>query len=159
MSCIYGSRQWGTEDQGWVAHFLIKALRGEPITVYGDGKQVRDILNVRDAVAAYRGVLDGIDRVSGNAFNLGGGAANAVSVAEALDEIARQCGTVLDISRSDWRTGDQLYFVADTRRLRDAIGWRATIGWRQGVAQLRDWLVHEFGIAPAAARETRRIRA
>ena len=79
-SCIYGPRQFGTEDQGWVAHFLIRALRDEPITIYGDGKQVRDILHVRDAVAAYRSVLTHIDRLAGQAFNLGGGAGNAVSL-------------------------------------------------------------------------------
>ena len=88
MSCIYGPHQFGTEDQGWVAHFLIRALRGESITIYGDGKQVRDILHVKDAVAAYRAVLGAIGRVSGRAFNLGGGPANAVSLRAVLDEIA-----------------------------------------------------------------------
>ena len=92
MSCIYGPHQFGTEDQGWVAHFLIRALRGEPITIYGDGKQVRDILHVNDAVAAYRAVLGAIDRVSGRAFNLGGGPANAVSLRAVLDEIAALTG-------------------------------------------------------------------
>ena len=92
MSCIYGPHQFGTEDQGWVAHFLIRALRGEPITIYGDGKQVRDILHVNDAVAAYRAVLGAIDRVSGRAFNLGGGPANAVSLRAVLDEIAAHDG-------------------------------------------------------------------
>src|ERR1700704_482663 len=85
MSCIYGPHQFGTEDQGWVAHFLIRAMRGEPITFYGDGKQVRDILHVSDAVAAYRAVLAAIDQVSGRAFNLGGGPANAVSLRVVLD--------------------------------------------------------------------------
>ena len=88
MSCIFGPHQFGTEDQGWVAHFLMRALRGEPITIYGDGKQVRDILHVKDAVAAYRAMLGAIERVSGRAFNLGGGPANAVSLRAVLDEIA-----------------------------------------------------------------------
>src|SRR5438045_5516204 len=79
MSCIYGQRQMGTEDQGWVAHFLIRALEGKPITIYGDGKQVRDILDVGDAVNAYVGALERIDQLQGRAFNLGGGPANAIS--------------------------------------------------------------------------------
>ena len=86
MSCIDGPRQFGTEDQGWVAHFLIRAMRGEPITIYGDGQQVRDILHVSDAVAAYRALLQQIDRVTGQAFNLGGGPDNAVSLRMVLDD-------------------------------------------------------------------------
>ena len=117
MSCIYGPHQFGTEDQGWVAHFLMRALRGEPITIYGDGKQVRDILHVNDAVAAYRAMLGAIERVSGRAFNLGGGPANAVSLRAVLDEIAVLTGREVACSYQGWRTGDQLYFVADTRRL------------------------------------------
>ena len=79
MSCIYGPRQMGTEDQGWVAHFLIRALNGQPMSIYGDGRQVRDVLHVRDAVAAYVAAWERIETVSGRAFNLGGGAQNAVS--------------------------------------------------------------------------------
>ncbi len=114
MSCIYGPRQFGTEDQGWVAHFLIRALRGETITIYGDGHQVRDILHVRDAVAAYRSVLARIDRLAGKAFNLGGGPANAVSLRMVLDEIAALTGLDIPLQFAPWRTGDQPYFVSDT---------------------------------------------
>ena len=113
-SCIYGPRQFGTEDQGWVAHFLIRALRDEPITIYGDGHQVRDILHVRDAVAAYRTVLTNIDRLAGQAFNLGGGAGNAVSLRMVLDEIATLTGRPLQISYAEPRPGDQVFFVADS---------------------------------------------
>ena len=104
MSCIYGPHQFGTEDQGWVAHFLIRALRGEPITIYGDGKQVRDILHVNDAVAAYRAVLGAIDRVSGRAFNLGGGPANAVSLRAVLGR-DRACMTGRRGRSATTRTG------------------------------------------------------
>ena len=124
MSCIYGPHQFGTEDQGWVAHFMIRALRGEALTIYGDGKQVRDILHVDDAVAAYRAVLGAIDRVSGRAFNLGGGPANAVSIRAVLDEIAIMTGRQVICGQAGWRSGDQLYFVADTRRLSEAVLWR-----------------------------------
>jgi CDP-paratose 2-epimerase len=130
MSCIYGPHQFGTEDQGWVAHFLIRALSGEALTIYGDGKQVRDILHVHDAV----------DRVSGRAFNLGGGPANAVSIRTVLDEIALMTGRQVVCDQSGWRTGDQLYFVADTRRLSEAVLWRARIGWREGLRDLANWV-------------------
>lgn len=142
MSCIYGHRQRGTEDQGWVAHFLIRALSGEPITLYGDGQQVRDILDVRDAVDAYLAVWRNIGRVSGRAFNLGGGPENAVSLRTVLAEIERLAGEPLDIATSDWRQGDQRYFVADTRALEATLGWRRTIAWRDGVARLTEELRH-----------------
>lgn len=154
MSCIYGPRQFGTEDQGWVAHFLISALEGKPISIYGDGKQVRDILHVRDAVAAYRALLNNIDAVKGRAFNLGGGPHNSVSVQIALREIERLTGTTLDIRHGDWRSGDQLYFVADTGCLRRDVGWKPAISWRDGIRDLRDWLVDNryAGLAPQAER-------
>ena len=140
MSCIYGPRQFGTEDQGWVAHFLLKALRGEQVSIYGNGKQVRDILHVSDCVAAYRGVLDAIDQVSGQAFNLGGGPQNSVSLRSVLSEIARLTGRNMQLEHGDWRKGDQFYFVADTRKIEQAIGWEAKVGWKEGLADLARWL-------------------
>lgn len=161
MSCIYGPRQFGTEDQGWVAHFLIRALAGEPITVFGDGLQVRDILHVRDAVAAYRGVLAEIDTVCGAAFNLGGGPANAVSLREVLAEIAVVVGVEPELAFEPWRKGDQPFFVADTRRLADAIAWRPEIAWRDGLRDLADWLRADFSAAGAvgARRQKRSVHA
>lgn len=140
MSCIYGPRQFGTEDQGWVAHFLIRALKGDPITIFGDGRQVRDILHVDDAVRAYQAVLDNIDVLSGRVFNLGGGSGNAVSLLSVLDEVERRLDRPLDRSFEPPRAGDQLYFVADTRRLANATGWRAEIPWTDGIADLLAWL-------------------
>ena len=141
MSCIYGPRQFGTEDQGWVAHFLIRTLRGEKISVYGDGRQVRDILHVSDAVAAYRLLLREIDRAQGRAYNLGGGPSNAVSIHRVLQEIERLRGTAPEVEYGDWRAGDQVYFVANTRRLNAATGWKARIAWQDGLRDLHDWLV------------------
>lgn len=140
MSCVYGPRQFGTEDQGWVAHFLIRALSGEPISVYGDGRQVRDILHVSDAVGAYRALLCDIDRVKGQAFNLGGGPHNAVSIRMVLREIERLTARKVPVAHGPWRQGDQLYFVADNRRLETAVGWRPRVPWREGLAELADWL-------------------
>jgi CDP-paratose 2-epimerase len=157
MSCIYGPRQFGTEDQGWVAHFLIRALSGEAITLYGDGKQVRDILHVSDAVAAYRAVLADIDRLKGRAFNLGGGPRNAVSLLGLLREIERIAERRVPLSFGDWRQGDQLWFVADTSRLEAETGWQARTAWREGLQGLADWLRAN---RPGLARpEPERIRA
>ena len=140
MSCIYGPRQFGTEDQGWVAHFLISALKGETISIYGDGKQVRDILHVNDAVAAYRALLGSIDAVSGRAFNLGGGPRNAVSLRILLKEIGRIVDGEIAVRYGDWRQADQLYFVADTRRLRHEVDWEPRVSWLDGLRDLAAWL-------------------
>lgn len=154
MSCVYGPRQLGTEDQGWVAHFLLSALAGSPITIYGDGKQVRDVLYVSDAVAAYRGILANIDTLKGSAFNLGGGPRNAVSLRVLLGEIARLIGSETRITLSGWRKGDQPYFVADTRKLENAIGWTPRISWRDGLSHLARWLVeHRLGGSNSVNRQ------
>ena len=160
MSCIYGPRQFGTEDQGWVAHFLIRALKGEPISIYGDGRQVRDVLHVDDAVAAYRLVLDRMDALSGRAFNLGGGAANAVSLRGVLDAIGRIAGRPPEFSFHDWRQGDQPWFVADTARLREATGWQARIGWQEGLGGLAEWLSENRDLpAPRRVRDRQTVPA
>jgi CDP-paratose 2-epimerase len=153
MSCIYGVRQMGTEDQGWVAHFLIQALEGRPITLYGDGYQVRDILDVSNAVEAYLKAWERIDAVSGRAFNLGGGPSNAVSLRELLAHISDLTGREADVRFSDWRAGDQRYFVADTAAARAALGLSPAVPWKQGVAMLAEWLRESRGLAaPSAAR-------
>ena len=140
MSCIYGRRQMGTEDQGWVAHFLIRALAGQPITLYGDGCQVRDILDVADAVDAYMAAWARMDAVKGRAFNLGGGPANAVSLRTLLAYMGDLLGRPVETSFEDWRAGDQRYFVADTRAADAALGLGPKVLWRNGVAQLAGWL-------------------
>ena len=140
MSCIYGRRQMGTEDQGWVAHFLIRALNGEPITIYGDGFQVRDVLDVSDAVDAYVGALERIDAVAGRAFNLGGGPDNAISLLQLTADISSLIGRRVGLDFQDWRPGDQRWYVSDTAEARRALGLRQPIAWRTGVARLAQWL-------------------
>lgn len=152
MSCIYGQRQMGTEDQGWVAHFLIQALRGERISIFGDGCQVRDILHVSDAVSAYLAAWDNIADVSGRAFNLGGGPRNAVSLRQLTAYIEHLVGHELDIAFDDWRAGDQRYFVADTSAARRAMALATPVDWRDGVAALAEWLQAE-GIAARMTAE------
>ena len=139
MSCIFGRLQRGSEDQGWVAHFLLRALSGQPITIYGDGRQVRDILYVDDAVAAYVSAWERIGAVSGQAFNLGGGPANAVSLLQILRCIEQTTGSEIDLRFADWRPGDQRYYVSDTRRATDALGLPPPLPWRDGVAALAAW--------------------
>ena len=143
MSCIYGQRQMGTEDQGWVAHFLIRALEGRPITLYGDGYQVRDILDVGDAVEVYVRAWRSIDRVAGRALNLGGGPANAVSLRQLIAYMGELVGRDVDVSFSDWRAGDQRYFVADARAAEAALELAPRRDWREGVARLAAWLAEE----------------
>lgn len=159
MSCIYGQRQMGTEDQGWVAHFLIRALEGEPITLYGDGCQVRDILDVGDAVDAYMTAWARIDTVAGRAFNLGGGPANAVSLRQLMRHIEAITGRAPDVRYADWRAGDQRYFVADTRAIRSELGLGRARGWREGVAALADWLADERGLQQGGERARLKVPA
>jgi CDP-paratose 2-epimerase len=147
MSCIYGQRQMGTEDQGWVAHFLIRALEDRPITLFGDGHQVRDILDVEDAVEAYIRAWRRIDRVAGRAFNLGGGPRNAVSLRTLIDHIGEIIGRDVDVRFEDWRAGDQRYFVADTSAAQAALGLADPRPWREGVAKLANWLADERALA------------
>ena len=153
MSCIYGERQMGTEDQGWVAHFLIQALEGSPITLYGDGHQVRDILHVGDAVAAYLGAWRHIDRIGGQAFNLGGGPANAVSLRRLLDYVSNLLGREVDIRTAGWRPGDQRWFVADRRAIDRALALPPKLDWHVGVERLANWLADQRGFARRAAPE------
>lgn len=141
MSCIFGPRQFGTEDQGWVAHFLIRAMRGQPITIFGDGKQVRDLLLVDDAIEAYLGARRRIGEVAGHAFNLGGGRANAVSLLELLDHLADLGIARPPVRFAAWRPGDQPYYVSDTTKLRRAIGWQPTTGLGDGLGRLHRWLL------------------
>ncbi|GLV21051.1 CDP-paratose 2-epimerase [Sphingobium sp. TomMM35A] len=159
MSCIYGQRQMGTEDQGWVAHFLISAIEGRRIILYGDGCQVRDILDVRDAVGAYLSVWRDIDRLSGQAFNLGGGPDNAVSLHQILKFIGDYVGRQPLIDMADWRAGDQRYFVADTRKLQKAVDLKPRTPWQKGVADLAEWLLAERPEGKAVAAPAMAARA
>lgn len=143
MSCIYGPRQRGTEDQGWVAHFLISALQGRPISLYGDGCQVRDVLEVSDCVDAYIACACNIEQVKGRAFNLGGGPPNAVSLRQLIAEIEKLTGRRVELQFSDWRAGDQRYYVSDTRAARAALGLKPALHWRDGVKRLLIWLRQE----------------
>ena len=157
MSCIYGQRQMGTEDQGWVAHFLIQALKGEPISIYGDGCQVRDVLDISDAVEAYASAWKHIGAVQGRAFNLGGGPSNAISLKQLMTHIEDVIGRPVETVYSDWRAGDQRYYVSDTRLAARDLGLKPSTSWRKGVAALAQWLQEERVLArPGASHAHRR---
>jgi CDP-paratose 2-epimerase len=150
MSCLYGPHQYGNEDQGWVAHFLISALLNRPISIYGDGYQVRDVLYVDDAVAAYLLALDNIDRVAGSAFNLGGGPGNALSLRELLRQLKDISGRNPLVSYHPWRPGDQRWYVSDTTAISQALGWNPKVNADAGLHRLADWVREAFAEAPAA---------
>ena len=155
MSCIYGPRQFGTEDQGWLAHFMLRAILGEPLTIFGDGLQVRDALHVSDAARAWIAVLDNIQTARGRVFNLGGGPDNAISLLELIREIETMRGIAPSFSFDEWRPGDQLWYVSRTDALAAAVGWKPQLPLRQGLRSLLDWLEGRFGSPQQAARELR----
>jgi CDP-paratose 2-epimerase len=140
MSCIYGPRQFGNEDQGWIAHFLLQAIRQRPITIYGDGHQVRDALFVDDAVDAWIRALDNVGRLAGRIFNLGGGPSNAISLRELLGFITELRGKPSDVRFAAWRPGDQPWYVSDIRAASQALGWEPRVPVAQGLRRIERWL-------------------
>lgn len=141
QSCIYGPRQFGIEDQGWVAWFMIAAVTGRPMTVYGDGKQVRDILYVDDLLNGYDVAVERIDTVAGQVYNMGGGPDNVMSVwAEFGPMLENLIGEKLEVGRGDWRPGDQRVFYADIRKVERELGWKPQVGVREGIERLFNWV-------------------
>jgi len=141
QSCIYGYRQFGLEDQGWLAWFIIACLKRRPITIYGDGKQARDVLFIEDLLEAYEGVVDGIERTSGKIYNIGGGPLNILSVwCEFGEMLAALLGRRVQVTYADWRPGDQEVFVSDIRKAEAEFGWRPQCGVSTGVGQLFSWI-------------------
>lgn len=138
MSCIYGPRQFGIEDQGWVAHFVISTLEGEPLTIYGDGKQVRDVLYVTDLVRAYDAFLSD-PAGKPTVYNVGGGPANTTSLIELLDLLEERTGSRSDVEFDDWRDGDQKVYVSDIARARTHLDWEPEIDLETGIDRFVDW--------------------
>jgi CDP-paratose 2-epimerase len=156
MSCVYGQHQHGTEDQGWVAHFLLRALANEPITIYGDGAQVRDLLHVSDLAPALLLARDNAQRLAATPFNVGGGPANALSVLEVVELIAELQGEEPDLRFAEERIGDQRYYVSDTRRFTSATGWRPQTTPQEGIEQLHAWLTRRSRERAGAVRTAAR---
>ena len=141
QSCIYGPRQFGIEDQGWVAWFMIAAVTGRPITIYGDGKQVRDVLHVDDLLDAYDMAIAKIDSARGRVYNIGGGPQNVMSVwaefGPLLEELLEK---EIPVGHGDWRPGDQKVFYADIRKAQRELDWKPGIGVQEGVKRLFNWV-------------------
>ncbi|MBI2758707.1 MAG: GDP-mannose 4,6-dehydratase [Chloroflexi bacterium] len=141
QSCIYGPRQFGIEDQGWVAWFVIAAVTGRPITIYGDGKQVRDVLHVDDLLNAYDAVIEKIDAAAGSVYNMGGGPQNVLSVwAEFGPMLEKLVEHKIETGRGDWRPGDQRVFYADISKAKEELGWSPKIGVERGIEMLFEWV-------------------
>lgn len=155
MSCIYGVHQFGNEDQGWLAHFVLRTVQGSPITLYGDGCQVRDVLFIYDLVDAFRRAMDRIDLLRGEAFNIGGGPDRTLSLVELIALLARIHGKAPATRHEDWRRADQRYYVSDVRKFSRATGWTPRTTVLDGVRQLYEWMLAEgFG----RAGESRALR-
>jgi CDP-paratose 2-epimerase len=153
MSCIYGPRQFGTEDQGWLAHFIIAALTGRPITIYGNGKQVRDVLFVDDLVRALRLAAERIDTVAGEVFNIGGGPSNALSVWTEFSQYLQELnGEPVSARFDDWRPGDQPCYVSNTEKIGERLGWRPLVDKQTGISRLGGWVADNL-VLFAADRE------
>ena len=151
MSCIYGPHQCGNADQGWVAHFVRSALAGRPLTVYGDGKQVRDTLFVDDLVDAMSAAFAQMSSIGGRAYNIGGGVDHTMTLLELLELLGEVEGRRPDVTFAPWRPADQRYYVSDTRAFQRATGWTPKITVRQGVERLCE----EAHLAGGAAGESR----
>ena len=142
QSCIYGPRQMGVEDQGWVAWFIIAVLTGQPITIYGDGKQVRDVLFVDDLLNAYDAAIAYIDVAAGQVYNVGGGPAHTMSVWTEFGPILeRLMGRSIPVSYDGWRPGDQRVVICDIRKAERELGWRPRVGVEEGIRRLYEWVV------------------
>lgn len=139
MSCIYGNRQFGTEEQGWIAHFMRAADKNKLIFVYGDGKQVRDVLYIDDYVRLMKMLVENKDKVKGQAFNIGGGEKNTLSVNECLKKIGLLMNKP-EVTYLDWRPADQKYYVSDITKIKDFIGWKPAISVDEGLGRLFTWV-------------------
>lgn len=139
QSCIYGAHQYGTEDQGWVAHFVHSILRGKPLTIYGDGKQVRDLLDARDLSELYETAIEKIAITRGEIYNVGGGEPNQRNLLEVIEQVGELVNKKPQYTFSDWREGDQAYYVSDVSKARKELGWEPRIPFDRGLKDLVAW--------------------
>ncbi len=140
QSCIYGPHQWGNEDQGWVTHFALSAMFGVPLTIYGDGNQVRDVLHVDDLVAVYDLAVERIETTRGKVYNIGGGAHNAISLRWLVSFLGRGLDRPVPVGYGEWRPGDQKVYVSDIRRATSDLGWTPGISAWRGIERHLRWL-------------------
>ena len=139
QSCIYGAHQYGTEDQGWVAHFVHSILNKRPMTIYGDGTQVRDLLDARDLCSLYSTVIEQIDKTRGEIYNVGGGPQNQRNLLEVIQRIGELTHQTPEFSFADWREGDQTYYVSDITKAKNNLAWGPQVAFDQGLKDLVAW--------------------
>lgn len=144
MSCIYGPRQFGLEDQGWVAHFALSALRERPLTIFGDGKQVRDVLFIADLIDAYEAYVARSKQIGGQVFNVGGGPSFTMSLLELLSILKRDLSHEVRVTFQNWRPADQRVYISDTRKAREQLAWSPKIGPEEGVMRIVEWARAEW---------------
>jgi len=140
QSCIYGPRQFGVEDQGWVAWFIIASMLNRPITIFGDGKQVRDVMHVDDLVRAYEAAIVAPEKVAGQAFNIGGGPTHVLSLLDLVDLLEQRLRERIPLRYDEWRPGDQPVYISDVRKLRQVLDWKPEISVVTGIERLMDWV-------------------
>jgi len=150
MSCVCGPRQFGTEDQGWVAHFLYSALHGRPVVIYGDGRQMRDLLYIDDLLRAFELAREHQSKTRGQVFNIGGGAEHAISLLHLIAEVERLTGRTLDYAFDERRPGDQLLYITDTGRFEEVTGWKPEVRPAQALKKMYDWWKRNREMFPAA---------
>jgi CDP-paratose 2-epimerase len=148
QSCIYGYRQFGVEDQGWVAWFTIRSIQQAPVTIYGDGCQVRDILFIEDLLDAYETAIRRIDVAAGGVYNVGGGPANTLSLRELVRRLDALNARPLEVRAGDWRPGDQRVFVADIRKISRELGWAPRVSVSEGLTRLHRWVAENLPAMP-----------
>jgi CDP-paratose 2-epimerase len=139
QSCIYGAHQYGTEDQGWVAHFVHSIINNRPMTIYGDGTQVRDLLDARDLCAFYSAAIQNIDKTRGEIYNVGGGPQNQRNLLEVIEQIGKLTNRKPQYTFADWREGDQTYYVSDITKAKKALDWQPKVGFDRGLDDLIAW--------------------
>jgi len=140
MSCIYGTRQFGAEEQGWLLHFIISTLFDIGVTIYGDGKQVRDVLFVSDLIVAFDLFIKNRDKLSGQVFNIGGGSENTLSLLELLNIIEKETGKRSNIHYDDWRPSDQKVYISDISKAKDLLSWSPRISVNEGIKKSIQWI-------------------
>jgi CDP-paratose 2-epimerase len=152
MSCIYGTRQFGFEDQGWVAWFVIAALTGQPLTIYGNGKQVRDMLFVTDLVQAFEKFIQ--SNIQHGVFNIGGGPKNTASLLEFISRLEKKTGKKIPLRFEDWRPSDQKVYISDIRKVEKTLGWKPAITWEEGQERLTEWVMQNKALFESASTVT-----
>jgi CDP-paratose 2-epimerase len=140
QSCIYGKHQRGKEEQGWVAWFLIANQTGQPLTIYGDGNQIRDTLYVGDLIDAYELAVKNIDKVKGTAYNIGGGEKNTLS----LNELVSKANITVPITYTDWRPADQKYYVSDLTKIKKELKWKPTTSVAEGLKIMQEYVSQKW---------------